>query len=274
MRRLALPILLTLLAVSGCNPTPMSVSNTSVIETGGTDNMAVGGNAAVDTAPIACPAIGGKLAAPAQCDEYTRQANALTDGVAAFDPPRKMRMGAPETITLVIGQAADAGAVTNAVVGDSGDTNMVRTEKISIGENVSAELTSPNAMFKIAPEGRVVKAMPARGQQIWQWSVEALVPGKHKLTLTVGVPIMGSGGEVWQPVLEPRTFEIDVQARQRTWPEYFDDMAKFFTSLKGALLALAAVVGAVGAIWLALKKLRGGQEAGNEENSGKDGEGG
>jgi hypothetical protein len=116
-----------------------------------------------------------------------------------------MRMGAPETITLVIGQAADAAAVKNAVASDSGEANMVRTEMVSIGENVSAELTSPNSMFKIAPEGRVVKQMPARGQQVWQWSVEALVPGKHKLTLTVGVPILGSTGEVWQPVLEPRT---------------------------------------------------------------------
>jgi hypothetical protein len=275
MRRFVLPIILALLAVPGCTAPPAGAPETNTTEVV-TDSAVTNDSAAgaADGTPVACPAIGGKLASPAQCGEYTRQANALTDGVAAFDPPGKMRMGAPETITLVIGQAADAAAVKNAVASDSGEANMVRTEKVSIGENVSAELTSPNSMFKIAPEGRVVKQMPARGQQVWQWSVEALVPGKHKLTLTVGVPILSSTGEVWQPVLEPRTFEIDVQARPRTWPEFFDDMAKFFTSLKGALLGLAAVIGAVGAIWLALKKLRGGQEAGKDEKDGGESGGG
>lgn len=270
MRRLVLPIVLALIAVSGCNPTPMSVSNTVAVEAGGTDNMRVEGNAATDSGASApCPAIGGRQVAAAQCDEFTRQASAVADGVAAFDPPRRMRIGKPETVTLVIGQAADAQAVTAAVAGDTGNASTgssVRTEKISIGENVSAALGSPNSMFKITPDGPVVKSMPGKGQQIWQWSVEALVPGKHKLTLTIGVPLVGASSEVWQ-VLEPRSFEIDVQARKRTWPEFFDDMTKFFTSLKGALIALAAVIGAVGAVWLALRKLRGGQDVGN----GKDG---
>ncbi|MEP9360720.1 hypothetical protein [Sphingomonas sp. KR3-1] len=270
MRRFVLPALVLLLVLSGCD-NRTEVTNASYTETDNAEapiDAATGNAMLTEAAPAACPAIGGRQASPAQCAEYTRQANALTDGIAAFDPPGKMRMGAPETLTLVIGQAADAAAVTNAVVGDSGDANMVRTEKVAIGENVSAELSSPNSMFRIAPEGRVVKPMPARGQQIWQWSVEALVPGKHKLTLTVGVPILGAAGEVWQPVLEPRTFEIDVQARPRTWPEFFDDLAKFFTSLKGALVALAAVIAAVAGVWLAVKNFGRKAEKGGEEGEG------
>jgi hypothetical protein len=276
MRSLALlPTLLILLLVSGCNPTPMSASNTVAVDTSQTDNMSATTNdVAVDTTPAPCPAIGGKPATPAQCDEFTRQANAVADGVAAFDPPRKMRIGKPETVTLAIGQAADAQAVTAAVAGDTGNASAgstVRTEKISIGENVSAALGSPNGMFKITPDAPVVKSMPGRGQQIWQWSVEALVPGKHKLTLTIGVPMVGASSEVWQ-VLEPRSFEIDVQARARTWPEFFDDMAKFFTSLKGALLGLAAVIGAVAAVWLAVKNFGKKPEA-KADKDGKDGAG-
>ncbi|MDF2382296.1 hypothetical protein JMG10_12500 [Nostoc ellipsosporum NOK] len=269
MRRLMFPIVFALLAVSGCAGGTSNVASENVIDVTATE-----GNAAVDSTPIACKAIGGRMASPAQCDEYTRQANALTDGIAAFDPPSTMRMGAPETITLVVGKAAEAEAVRNAmvdVVDAAGGGDSIRTEKVSIGENVSAELTSPSSMFKIAPEGRVVKAMPGRGRQVWQWSVEALVPGKHKLTLTVGVPILGSAGEVWQPVLEPKTFEIDVQARPRTWPEFFDDMAKFLTSLKGMLVALAAVIGAAGAVWLGIRKFGGRGDQGAGKDEAKDG---
>lgn len=209
---------------------------------------AAAGEAASIAGGEPCDAIRGRLATAADCREYRRQRAALRGGLAAFRPP-EMTVGTPTTLTLAVGAAEQAKAVVESL---GGDAATVRRIEIHIGDSLAAELTGSPDLFKIAPTGRIVKPMPDNHRQSWAWDVTPLVAGAHSLTLTIGVPAIGAAGAA-DFYLESRVYPVKVVARPATPTGVLDAATRFLTSLRGLLIALAAVIAAAGGVWLGLR---------------------
>lgn len=209
---------------------------------------ASGGETASPAAAEPCEAIRGRVASATDCREYGRQRAALRDGLAAFRPP-EMTVGTPTTMTLAVGAAEQAKAVVESL---GGDAATVKRIEIRIGDSLAAELAGSPDLFKIAPTGRVVKPMPDNHRQSWAWDVTPLVAGAHNLTLTIGVPAIGASGAA-DFYLESKVYPVKVVARPPTPIGVLDAVAKFLTSLRGLLIALAAVIAAAGGVWLGLR---------------------
>ena len=218
--------------------------------------------AANGAAAIFCKTVGKRTSA-AQCALYDEDVANLEQGVAAFNPPRKMTKG--QMVLVRLSLARDDGSTPSRaqeMIG-GGDTTVVR--KLKIGAIMRAQL-SGGAAFQIDPAAPQDKFLGGSLEDQWEWNVTALVAGQHSLSATITV-LAEDGTPLQKFINNPITVEIDISEAERRanehaerlanasfWTEYGEKLAKLW----GVWLALAIAI-AVG-VWRFIRTARTGTD--------------
>lgn len=266
-----------ILLLSACGGAPMEASqNTGSVDysddayvggegpaNGVAANMAANGAASNDTVENAsagagtlyCEAVDHDTSA-AECQRLTRERANLQAGLGVFETPREMMLGESRDLVLSVGKKANAAEVHDAVGSDRTKHVEIATQ---LGHYMTATLTGGG--FDIAPSGPQAKTLAADRSEVWQWRIKAKEEGLQKLTLTISVDATGADGSRSRYDLESKTFDIavnvtDSERRARKAQELkkrIDDGTTVLSGLEKLLLALAAVVVALGGVWIAIR---------------------
>lgn len=194
---------------------------------------------------IACPQLGG-LATPDECANYSGLLATMQNGVAAFDPPRRMDMGRDYPVKLVIGAREVAAQVVDSAT-DAGD---VKTVDIRLGSWICAELLA--TQFELSGPARQCKERGLSRMLSFDWTVSPKQDGKLKL----GVKVESLAEQNGKPLdtIDSRMIAVDVEADAIG---RFDMMVSRLTdSLGGIRTMLLALVSALGVLSVAVWRIR------------------
>lgn len=284
MRRLVLLPMFALTLVSGCGA-PRSASNTADYPAGSAiENTVEPVNDAMENSGIApengssgnvvagedayCPAVDYATSA-VQCRRFTQEKATLDAGLGVFNPPKAMTVGESRDLVLAVGKKADAADVHESVGGNTTQHVEVRTV---VGHFMTATLTGGG--FDITPQGPQPKTLAADRSEVWQWRITAREAGPQKLMLTISVDATAADGTRSRYDLARKPIDIDVAVtdsqRRDARAKELEDKLRRGTGVMGALekwlIALAALVVALGGVWIAVKTFGKGKD--------KDGKGG
>jgi hypothetical protein len=192
--------------------------------------------------------------AAADCARYRAVRNSLQTGSAAFNAPKQMVRGDTVRIHLVIDRAAGSARPARSVDALEGDTVAFPTR---VGRFMSATLSG---------EGFAVKALSTEQQDLfvadaalWEWDVTARTAGKHRiLTLKTFVHVPAPDGSLKAQdfSIEDRPIDVVVKASEMA-ADTADTATAWFGRGTNLFKALAGLLAAAGAAWLAFRKLRG-----------------
>lgn len=281
MRRILLPML-ALMLISGCgapnrSETADTVDYAGSAATGNAIDMADGGvenagappenagNAMMVEEDAYCPAVD-YVTSVTQCRRFTEEKASLDAGLGVFNPPREMVVGESRDLVLAVGKKADAAEVHESVGGNEAQHVEVRTP---VGHFMTATLSGGG--FDITPQGPQHKTLAADRSEVWQWRIKAKEPGPQKLLLTISVDATAADGTRSRYDLARKPIDINVAV---TEAQRRDDRAKaledklrrstsVMTALEKWLVALAAVVIALGGVWIAVRTFGKGKEKGD-----------
>jgi hypothetical protein len=270
-----LPVLMLAL-LSGCGAPRTESENTSVeytggatdnadmpIENGGAPDPGVAMNAAGEDAY--CPAVDYATSA-AQCRRFTQEKATLEAGLGVFNPPKAMVVGETRDLVLGVGKTAAAQDVHDSVGGNETQHVEIRTP---VGHFMTATLTGGG--FDITPQGPQQKTLAADRSEVWQWRITAKDAGPQKLLLTISVDATGPDGTRSRYDLATKPIDIDVAVtdaqRRDASAKALEDKLRRGTGVMGALekwlLALGAVVVALGGVWIAVRTFGKGKDKGD-----------
>jgi hypothetical protein len=240
-----------------------SVANPVEVNATGAWSNAVMGNGSAAGEAIYCEAVDHDTSA-AECRRFTRERDNLQAGLGVFEAPRQMTLGESRDLVLSVGKKADAGEV-HATIGQD------RTKHVEIptqvGHYMTATLTGGG--FDIDPSGPQAKTLAADRSEVWQWRIKAKEEGPQRLVLTISVDATNADGSRSRYDLETRPFDIavnvtDSERRTRRAQELkktIDDGTTVLGGVEKLLIALAAVIAAVGGVWIAIRTFGKKKEA-------------
>ena len=265
-----------LLLLAGCDARMEASRNTSAADYG--EDISVGGNAAgsaVEPAAnasgpesngaaenatagddtIYCEAVDHDTSA-AECRRYTREHANLQEGLGVFEAPRQMTLGESRDLILSVGKKANAGEVHASIGQERSKHVEIATQ---VGHFMTATLTGGG--FDITPSGPQPKTLAADRSEVWQWRIKAKEEGLQRLVLTISVDATNADGTRSRFDLETRPFDIavnvtDSERRTRRAQELkkkMDDGTTVLGGIEKLLIALAAVVVALGGVWIAIR---------------------
>lgn len=265
-----------LLLLSACGAPMESAQNTSAVDYG--EDVSVGGNAvenivepaanATDPEPNGtaenvtaaddtayCEAVDHDTSAT-ECRRYTRERANLQAGLGVFEAPKQMVLGESRDLILSVGKKANAGEVHTTIGQDRSKHVEIVTQ---VGHFMTATLTGGG--FDITPSGPQPKTLAADRSEVWQWRIKAKEEGPQRLVLTISVDATNADGTRSRFDLETRPFDIavnvtDSERRTRRAQELkkkMDDGTTVLGGLEKLLIALAAVVIALGGVWIAIR---------------------
>lgn len=210
-----------------------------------------GATAAIPTS--AWCAVIGDVATVAECDRVNQIKANLAVGTGAFNAPAEMLRRQTVRLRLVIDRRAGSTAPAAAVAPLGGTTVEFATK---VGRLMRAELGGEG--FEVKPLTPAEQDLYAADQVQWEWQVTALAAGDRVLTLKTFVEIKGEDGTM-RPVgeinTENRTIRVIVPAGQG-WSDRIDSAIAWMGKGANLAKALAALLGALLAVWLAVKKFR------------------
>lgn len=283
MRRVLLPML-ALLLVSGCggrppgsqdaeNPAGAMVENAvetidNAVENAGDapENASTGQNAGEDAY---CPAVD-YVTSAAQCRRFTQEKATLDAGLGVFNPPKEMVVGESRDLVLSVGRKGDAAEIHESVGGNESQHVEVRTP---VGHFMTATLSGGG--FDITPQGPQQKTLAADRSESWQWRIKAKEPGPQKLLLTISVDATAADGTRSRYDLARKPIDINVAVtdaqRRDDRAKALEDKLRRGTGVMGALekwlLALGAVIIALGGVWIAVRTFGKGKDKGDKPKS-------
>lgn len=277
-------LLAAMLLLSACGGGPREASNASAVDYG--EDISVGGNAAGDPVEPAANAsgpesngavenvtVGDDMAyceavdhdtSAAECRRFTRERANLQAGLGVFEAPREMMLGESRDLILSVGKKANAGEV-HATIGQERSKHVeIPTQ---VGHFMTATLTGGG--FDITPSGPQPKTLAADRSEVWQWRIKAKEEGPQRLVLTISVDATNADGTRSRFDLETRPFDIavnvtDSERRTRRAQELkkkMDDGTTVLGGLEKLLIALAAVLVALGGVWIAIRTFGKKKEA-------------
>ncbi len=204
---------------------------------------------------INCPLLK-RLATQEECDSVTAQAANLEAGVGAFKGPSAMTVNVPSDVEFAVGAKAEAEEAAASVGGTVKTTLQVPTK---IGRYMTATLSGPG--FKIAPQGTPERDLGADTNQLWIWQVTPERAGQLSLVLTVSVEAADDAGKRTPIKIANKTVTIDVgvtKADKRR--DQISGATKTIEAVTPALdattklfYAIAALIGSIAAIYLAIR---------------------
>jgi hypothetical protein len=279
MRRLVLLPMLALILVSGCGAPPGPASKNADSSEGATAENAVEtvndnvenavaapentstGNAAAEEDAY-CPAVDYATSA-AQCRRFTEEKATLEAGLGVFNAPSEMVVGESRDLVLGVGRKADAAEVHESVGGNAAQHVEVRTP---VGHFMTATLSGGG--FDITPEGPQPKTLAADRSEVWQWRITAKEAGLQKLLLTISVDATAPDGSRSRYDLARKPIDINVKVtdaqRRDARAKALEDKLRRGTGVMGALekwlIALAAVLVALGGVWIAVRTFGKGKD--------------
>jgi len=213
------------------------------------------GNSSASGEAIYCEAVDQDTSAD-ECKRYTRERDNLQAGLGVFETPKQMQLGESRDLVLSVGKKANAEDVRASVGGDRAKHVEIATQ---VGHYMTATLRGDG--FDITPSGPQAKTLAADRSEIWQWRIKAKEEGAQKLVLTISVDAQAADGTRSRYDLESKTFDIavhvtDSERRARKAQELKQSLDNGTTVLGGVeklMLALAAVIAAVGGVWIAIR---------------------
>jgi len=273
MRRLVLLPMLALTLATGCGAPPRA-SNTADYSEGAAAGDAENAMETIDngvesngTAPdngstgyaggedAYCPAVD-YVTSEAQCRRFTEEKATLDTGLGVFNPPSEMVVGESRDLVLGVGKKEDAAEVHESVGGNATQHVEVRTP---VGHFMTATLSGGG--FDITPAGPQPKTLAADRSEVWQWRITAKEAGPQKLLLTISVDATAPDGTRSRYDLARKPIDINVKVtdaqRRDARAKSVEDSLRRGTGMMGALekwlIALGAVVVALGGVWIAVR---------------------
>lgn len=235
-----------LLCLAGCQSAEM-------------DARFVEDEAAADDEIIYCSALKTETTA-AQCRLIGRQIADLQDGIGELEAPEEMTRGdtapvrfsiAPTSASPPSAAGSQSGASAPAAEGEEPQMAEI---PVKIGRSMSAELTGSG--FAIAPQGEQLRDLGAGSRAAWSWDLTALEAGERTLYLTVKAKAIDRDGRPTDLDLYEarRSVNVGVTTGQRL-NDLGNILRDLFKTWEGALVALAALIGAITSIVWAVRKL-------------------
>jgi hypothetical protein len=235
----------------GGNPAENAVD----INASDSPSNAMMGNSSASGEAVYCEAVD-QDASAGECKRYTRERDNLQAGLGVFEAPKQMQLGESRDLVLSVGKKADAEDVRATVGGD-------RTKHVEIATQVGHYMTATLSGdgFDITPPGPQAKTLAADRSEAWQWRIKAKAEGPQKLMLTISVDAQAANGTRSRYDLESKTFDIavnvtDSERRARKAQEIkksLDNGTTVLGGLEKLMIALAAVIAAVGGVWIAIR---------------------
>ncbi len=189
-----------------------------------------------------------------ECVTFTAFRDGLPNGNLGFDVPPIMTLGRkvdlPFSIALTQAQA-------NELVGLGGKATEQTALKVS---RYMVATMNGGAAFDIMPAGPVSLELGDDGAAAWTWTVTPKLLGPQTLSVTVAAMMEGEDGKPNVLIRSQSTGPklIKVVAVPLTWDEeivkFLNSSGLVFDSLNKWLGLLGSVIGAAGAVWLALRK--------------------
>lgn len=246
-------VVLACLSLAACSdPPPMEAQNTS-LETVNLDDPTPEDIAASKAAAevIYCPR-SRQHVTRAECGRVTEIWDNLEKGKGAIDAPPQMVRDEAATVSFAV-----AGETSGTTVEEVLDVETVNgsVEEVKIGGVMAAELTGRG--FKIEPSGKQRKAIGPAGSMLWEWQVTPLKDHGPGLRVQAFVVVPGPNGTGQEILL--KTYRKDVSVKVTTGQraaDWMDESAAWFTRGNNWLKALAGLLGALAAVWAALKAFR------------------
>jgi hypothetical protein len=189
-------------------------------------------------------------------------------GLGAFVQPPVWKVGNTYSLEFVVGQNERA----LSEVAENRRTTTARSIWMAPTMRVTLD---PNPNFEIAPQNRdqEIQDLSPERTAAWFWNVKPLKPGKFTLVARVealqrgpdGELIRGPDGKPRTRVYPPKTVEVQVKVGAGQGVMNAIENAKkvgeasegLFSSWQKALIALAALITALGTVWAAVRKLQG-----------------
>lgn len=176
-------------------------------------------------------------------------------GRGSFAEPGTLQVGQPALLRFAVGK-------TDADVSEAmEDAPLARSRRIVIAPRMRVTL-EPNPMFKFAATSAEEQLLGADNSAVWTWNVTPLKQG-GPYTLQANVTVIGGDGRT----IDTYSRTVPVKVKVDKWNGFVDTMGKakttselfggVFASWKSTLGTLAALIGAVGGLVLAWRKLRG-----------------
>ncbi len=188
------------------------------------------------------------------CVKFARQQALNLTGRYGFNPKSPMTEGKEETVIFTIGAINKTEQITDTV---SDKNRAASFGDLTIGAYNYAILTGDVA-FKITPVSNEVRSLRGEPITTWRWLVVPLYKGDHKLTINAGVELRVPGQEPQRIGADSISKSIEVKVIPGgQFDELWACLERLFNGPMGALAALTALIGAVGALWFAIKKFRG-----------------
>ena len=190
----------------------------------------------------------------AECQTYTSFRDGLPEGNLGFNVPPVMTLGRKVDLPFSI---ALTQARANELVGRGGDTTEQTGLKVS---RYMVATMNGGAAFDITPAGPVPLELGDDGAAAWTWTVTPKLLGPQTLSVTVAAMMEGEDGKPNVLIRSQSTGPklIKVVAVPLTWDEkivkLLNSSGLVFDSLAKWLGLLGGVIGAAGAVWLALRK--------------------
>lgn len=248
---------------------PADANMAGGIESNGIVENASTANASAGDA-IYCEAVDRDTSA-SECRRFTRERANLQAGLGVFEAPKEMMLGESRDLILSVGKKANAEEVRATIGRDRSKHVEIATQ---VGHYMTATLSGGG--FDITPSGPQPKTLAADRSEVWQWRIKAKEEGPQKLVLTISVDAEEADGSRSRYDLESKTFDIavnvtDSERRARRAQDIKKDMDSGTTVLGGLeklLIALAAVVVALGGVWIAIRTF--GKKKDTEKPKGDD----
>jgi hypothetical protein len=231
---------------------------------------------------------------PEECARFEEQYQALSAGVDAFVPDQSMREYETAVLRYAITRLPDSvqgegGKIVEPVpdaAGDAGEAGMTAEEIRAVVEETSeglavaieADPATDSVETRQIKMGRRMRAcldadpsfevkedkcqtidtfeMPVA---VWRWSVTPTEPGRHTLQVNTVVLVVASDGTT-RPVPQigkSARIEVEVTSYGR-WKRFLDGAERWVRSPLGLLAALTALVGAIGLLIGAVRRMRKG----------------
>lgn len=195
-----------------------------------------------------CPLLE-EVAPIAECMHLAELRARLAKGSAAFNAPATMQRGDTVRIRLAIDRTAGSTEPARLVDVLPGDTVAFETK---VGRFMRAELSGEG--FKVVALTDARQDFYADDRALWEWDATALRGGERVLTLRTYVETRGPDGRP-RPLgglrVEDRAVRVEVSVSERI-ADAVDAVAAWAGRGTNLLKALAVLVGAAGALWLAI----------------------
>jgi hypothetical protein len=202
-----------------------------------------------------CPALEERMSA-----EDCATLSAVARGTGAFKTPERIERGKHETVILAVSRVAGSTDPSAAIAGAEG---VERRFAPAVGRYMEASLLSgPGLEIVIDPRTAELQDLGAGDGALWRWTITAVDPGTHELTIRTRVMTRlpdGSFTPRGSPYIDTRKVTvfvstIDVIAdNAENAGTVLTALSKPTENLSTLVGAIAALLAAIGGLWFAVR---------------------